>query len=810
MIGTTLNGRFRLDRELGRGGMGAVYRAIDSVLERPVAIKVLTNITGDELSRRIRLEAQILARLMHENVVRLYDFSADGEVYYFIMEEVNGPSFARRLKKIDLISRLAILIQTARALDYAHHQGVIHRDVKPANVLLTSTDQAKLSDFGLSMLADGAQESGVVRGTPHYMSPEQARGRKLNHRTDLYSLGVMLYECAAGSPPFSGPVMSVMSQQIHADPDPVRERNPLITEEFEALILGLMSKDPHDRPASGGEVAARLIALIDSGKIATDVASPTPVVPRTGTPLTLDGGNRTQSEPGNGSISPPMIASLDGDLSTRGIDPTRNTLGKPAAITSEQDALVQRIVAAVHDEPIALNAEERYLSGHYLAYLLGGSRRRGFLLRRPLDGINSDRARLFLAMTALTLSDGEAIDVDAAARLLESRAEVRTLMTPVVVAKYLLARSSPARRKRFRQVRQQLAEASEYATNHMMDERGILNPGLMPQVLDDLKRLAPKRTELDDQLADRWNELTQIWRSKPDFRTAVLRYATKTPWKDQASINLWPEVVYPLIERAQMQRQLRSHSEAFWDTIFGAVLRVGDAGVNMDRAIRQQVPQRLVREIELSLPNLQNDEVIEANPDSGEGSNDAEPRITGVEVSSRSFHDVEVDAPTRSFVRLARIEPYRQTVGELRELGREAIAALRVGAAANPTQNVIAIGRYRLVAVASVRARSAGQIAIQGMPNKQVELLVPPFMSGGPPGKFLVATWLYQNNSLAITYYDNLNDQRFMIWDAGVAQQTNLDDLASFHHHLYTIGLEVPDQVDQALSKSYRPAAGKA
>ena len=154
MIGTTLNQRFTLDKELGRGGMGAVYRATDQVLQRTVAIKVLKERSGEEVGRKIRLEAQILARLVHDNVVRLYDFG-----------EPTGPtssSWRRSTARASpsaggrspLAERLRVIAQVAEALDYAHHQGVIHRDVKPANVLLTATDQAKLSDFGLSLIAE--------------------------------------------------------------------------------------------------------------------------------------------------------------------------------------------------------------------------------------------------------------------------------------------------------------------------------------------------------------------------------------------------------------------------------------------------------------------------------------------------------------------------------------------------------------------------------------------------------------------------------------------------------------------------------
>ena len=262
VIGTTLNGRFTLDRELGRGGMGAVYRATDTVLQRPVAIKVLKEKAGEEVGPKIRLEAQILARLLHENIVRIYDFGESGGVYYFVMEEVDGGSFHRRSRELDIPGRFALIAQVADALDYAHHQGVIHRDVKPANVLMTQGGSARLSDFGLSVLMDGAQESGMIRGTPHYMSPEQAKGKRLDHRTDLYSIGVMLYESVTGVPPFTGPAMGVIASHAGATPDPPRSRNPAVSAATEAMILGLLRKSPDDRPASGAAVASAIRALL--------------------------------------------------------------------------------------------------------------------------------------------------------------------------------------------------------------------------------------------------------------------------------------------------------------------------------------------------------------------------------------------------------------------------------------------------------------------------------------------------------------------------------------------------------------------
>ena len=174
------------------------------------------------------------------------------------MEEVVGSSYQRRWKHLPLIERLRICAQVADALAYAHQQGVIHRDVKPANVLLTSSDQAKLSDFGLSKIAEHGDESGTVKGTPHFMSPEQARGKRLDPRSDLYSLGIMIYESVVGETPFQGPPLAIMAQHVRGVPEPPRARNPAITPSLEALILRMLAKEPSDRPASGLVVAAAL------------------------------------------------------------------------------------------------------------------------------------------------------------------------------------------------------------------------------------------------------------------------------------------------------------------------------------------------------------------------------------------------------------------------------------------------------------------------------------------------------------------------------------------------------------------------
>ena len=187
MIGTVLNQRFTLDKELGRGGMGAVYRATDQVLQRTVAIKVLKELSGEEVGKQDPPggpDPRPAAPRQRRPALRLRRV-ADG-TYYLVMEEVDGTSFQQALAGASRWpSGSGSSAQVAEALDYAHHQGVIHRDVKPANVLLTPADQAKLSDFGLSLHRRAAQDDRAsIRGTPHYMSPEQAQGQaaRLPHR----------------------------------------------------------------------------------------------------------------------------------------------------------------------------------------------------------------------------------------------------------------------------------------------------------------------------------------------------------------------------------------------------------------------------------------------------------------------------------------------------------------------------------------------------------------------------------------------------------------------------------------------------
>jgi serine/threonine-protein kinase len=470
-------------------------------------------------------------------------------------------------------------------------------------------------------------------------------------------------------------------------------------------------------------------------------------------------------------------------------------------------------------EPVPLDAEQRYLCGHYLAYLIGGSRRKGIWLRRPLDPINDDRARLVLAMAYLTR--GPDADADArvalAAALLEAREDVRPRLSPPVVLKYLLGRSSPRRRKRFRDLRARLRDASPYAQKHLSDDRDVLNPGLMPQKLDDLKKIAPNRVELDDELVARWNRVAEIWRDRPEFRDSVLRYATLRAVDDPASLTLWPEVVYPLIERALWQRQLRSGVEVALD-LFAGTLGIRDAGVKLDRAVRVAIPTTDAAELDLSLGAFAVDEPsLEAAPVEA-GDPDA-ARVGHIARASGShFDDIEVagpDAHEPRVVPLVEPNPVRVTMGELLELWRDALTRLqqRPPAPNRPGQAVpgaisgsfIAIGPYRLAVVPSIRSRAAGQIVLQGLPNKQIELLVPSFSSGGSASKPIAAFWRYQDGSIAIAHLENRGRPRFVIWEAAAGVQHALDSDDDMRRTLHQLGLQPPDQLDRVLTRRFRP-----
>jgi tetratricopeptide (TPR) repeat protein len=268
MIGQRIGERYYIEREISRGGRGVVYQAMDTLLQRRVAVKVLVRQDQDpqryalERQRLLR-EAQAVGRLNHPNIVTVYDLGETGGAPFIVMELVEGQSLASGLV-YPLEQILALARQMAAALDCAHSQGIIHRDLKPENILLTRDGTAKLSDFGLARTPHASRltQEGAILGTVFYLAPEQALGRDVDPRADLYSLGVVLYEMATGRLPFLGNnPLAVISQHIHAPLVPPRAHNPGLPPGLEAVILELMSKQPEDRPTSALSLLQRLETL---------------------------------------------------------------------------------------------------------------------------------------------------------------------------------------------------------------------------------------------------------------------------------------------------------------------------------------------------------------------------------------------------------------------------------------------------------------------------------------------------------------------------------------------------------------------
>jgi serine/threonine-protein kinase len=261
--GEVLAGRYRLLAPLGHGGAGEVWRGEDAVLARPVAVKLLRRLEGDQMDavERFRTEAQAAARLTHPNVVATYDVgTANGQVF-LVMELVDGPDLAQLLRSKGLppdqfIADIAL--QGARALDAAHAAGIVHRDVKPGNLLLAPDGTLKITDFGIAQAAgvDGATGP-VLLGTAGYVSPEQVRGERATPASDWYALGCVLYELLEGTPPFVGTdVMDVMRQHLDTSPPPVRSTDD--APGLDDLVMQLLSKAPGSRPASAAAVTSYL------------------------------------------------------------------------------------------------------------------------------------------------------------------------------------------------------------------------------------------------------------------------------------------------------------------------------------------------------------------------------------------------------------------------------------------------------------------------------------------------------------------------------------------------------------------------
>jgi beta-lactam-binding protein with PASTA domain/predicted Ser/Thr protein kinase len=263
---SVLGDRYRVEARLGAGGMAEVFRGVDPVLNRDVAIKVLLPQFARDAGfvARFRREAQAAARLNHPAIVGVFDTGADGDTQYIVMEFVEGRTLADTLargRRPTPIQSVELAERIAEALAVAHRAGIVHRDIKPANVMVTREGRVKVMDFGIARIqtVETAPQTSSVLGTPTYLSPEQAQGQPVDARSDLYSLGVVLYELLAGRPPFTGdsPV-AIAYKQVNEPPVPPSQLNPDVPPRLDAVVMKALSKNPANRYQTAEDMIADL------------------------------------------------------------------------------------------------------------------------------------------------------------------------------------------------------------------------------------------------------------------------------------------------------------------------------------------------------------------------------------------------------------------------------------------------------------------------------------------------------------------------------------------------------------------------
>src|SRR6202451_4646608 len=286
-----LSGRYELSHLVARGGLAEAYRAPDLLLDRPVALKVLFPELSVDRSfvERFRREAQAAANLSHPNIVPVFDWGEDNGTYFIVMEFIDGRALSSILRSAGPMhpDRAAeIGADVAIALAYAHRHGVIHRDVKPGNVLITEDGIVKVTDFGIARAINTEEsltQTGAVMGTATYFSPEQAEGMGVDARSDIYSLGVVLFEMVTGRPPFLGDTpVAVASKHVREHPPAPREINPGVPPDLEAIILKCLAKSPDHRDATGDDLRIDLLRFRE-GRAVGAMSPPTGQHPTVGT-----------------------------------------------------------------------------------------------------------------------------------------------------------------------------------------------------------------------------------------------------------------------------------------------------------------------------------------------------------------------------------------------------------------------------------------------------------------------------------------------------------------------------------------------
>jgi predicted Ser/Thr protein kinase len=356
LLGTLLNGRYRLEARIGTGGMSSVYRALDETLERPVAIKLMNReiATDSDQLERFRREARAVAQLSHPHIVGVIDYGEDQGRPYIVLEYVEGETLKERIRRngeLDIAEAVAYAIEIARALGAAHARHIVHRDVKPQNVLIDEEGSAKVTDFGIarSLDDDGLTADGRVLGTTDYVSPEQALGHDVTGQSDLYSLGIVLFEMLTGQVPYRGEnQVAVAMKHVREELPDVQVLRPEVSASLAAVIDRATAKDLHERYRSDEELIADLenVLALEAARAgsatgeATTVLRSLPSSTRRRLPL------RVRSRPAWIAVAALAVVAvlvvaivLLGDRTHRGTGTERTASGEPAtAIALRSDA----------------------------------------------------------------------------------------------------------------------------------------------------------------------------------------------------------------------------------------------------------------------------------------------------------------------------------------------------------------------------------------------------------------------------------------------------------------------------------------
>ena len=768
MIGSTLNQRFRIDSILGRGGMGCVYRATDLVLKREVAIKTIDLATQAVWAERLRLEAEIVARLTHDHVVRLYDMGqiADGPLY-LVMELVEGSTLLRKFPDLLLDEKIRILAETAEALDEAHQLGIVHRDIKPGNILLTKDLRAKLTDFGLALQQGDTVEEKSLRGTVPYMAPELFRNKPPSPSSDLYALGVVLYEAVTGVLPFRGPTREIVAEVTSRSPVAPKSINPAVPPELDKLIRQLMEKDPAQRPHRAAEVARKL----------DEIRGLLPGRTKSFVQHISDDLDWTYMEPSLADFARTMRDDLaSGGLSALPTPPDVHTT-RPASKSAPKHAqrppiniiaepLVRELVRIVEDEPMALDPTERCLAGSWLANLIM-DQPNSWTLGSSGSARNesSELARALLALTSSVVAGGSEPSIVRAGILIERGFEVRQGLSPLILGRYLAIRETPPGIELLRRIRKELVVNYEVVADTWMDDQGHLLPNRLPRDWENLINSNADTPKVSRDRLRLWNRLADLWAANPDFRRAVLR--ASAPWvaKDPATMRFWPEVVEPLWLEAMRRRDDPNWSRRL------ALLTPG-ARERMEFEARM-----------LETPRL--------NGRSATGSGiwaAATPAASSLSPIAPEFQSHP------NIITLLGESPLILKFGTLKTASGEAIKNYRLTKAASASHQRLPLGESaHLVLMISTRGGfKASQARILGSGISPVEITIPSLQMPGASDAPIIAAWSYSDGSIAIKHRDQNQFEKGLVWSALRNRWFQTDPDRDFAQLLKDLGLDTP------------------